>query len=382
MTMKYITYLLIALIIPVGASALVDAQLQRYDPTPAQPGDLLTVQLSITNNADTRAQNVELELLASNTVSPEGKNTLTAGTIGAYSSFQGSLQVRVAADAPPGEAVLRIRVREQGSDWQERTGTIQVQPSQAGILISDVQLSPEAVNPGRTATLTLEVQNNANSLLREVSTQLQLAETPFVPAQTATRKRVGDLATGSQATVTYQLTAQPEAHAGIYRIPVTLSFLDRNGNSVEQLDMIGVTVTTPQQTLANVDNVQRTDEGAEVSVRIVNKGLSEIKFLETHVQEGEGYTIRAQERSAYLGNVDSDDWQTMRFNIQSSAEQVQIPLTYTYQDTFNDPHEQEQLLTITLPPAQGGGLGAVGIIALLLIAGGIYWVYKKRKSKA
>ena len=379
--MKYLAILLAALLIPVGASALVDAQLQRYDPTPAQPGDLLSVQIALTNSADRAVQGAELEILPSATVRPEGRNTLTAGTIGALSSFQGTLQVRVAADAPPGAATLRMRVRQAGGEWQERTGTIDVQPSQAGILIQQVTLNPATINPGRSATLTLGVQNNANTLLREVTTQLQLQDTPFVPTQSATRQRVGDLSHAQQASVTYELTAQPEAQAGIYRVPVVLSYLDRNGNSVDQTDMIGLTVTTPQRTSATIDNVQRTDEGAEISVRVVNTGLSEIKFVEVTAQESSGYTIREQERSAYLGNIQSDDWQTMRFSIQTSQEQVEIPISYRFEDTFNEPHEQTTTLAVTLPPRNGGGLGAVGVIVLLILIGGGYWLYKRRKNQ-
>ena len=378
--MKHTAYLLALLLIPVAVYAVPDVQLQRYDPTPAQPGDLLTVQLAMTNQADRAITNAELEILPSATIRAEGRNTLQANRIGAFGTFQGSLQVRVAADAPPGEATLRVRVRQAGGEWQERTLSIQVQPSQAGILISNVQLDPQTVNPGRVATLQLDVQNNANSRLREVTTQLQLADTPFVPTQAATRQRVGDLSTGQSASVTYQLTAKPEASAGIYSIPVTLSYQDRNGNNVDQQDTIGITITTPQRTSATVDNVQRTSQGAEISVRIVNAGLSEIKFLETRVDAASGYTIREQERSAYLGNVNSDDWQTMRFEIQTDQEEVEIPLTYNFLDTFNEPHEEQQTLLVTLPAQQGGGLGGLSIIVLLLVLAGGYWAYKKRKK--
>lgn len=378
--MKYITYLLLALLIPVAASALVDTQVQRYDPTPAQPGDLLAVQLALTNNQDTRTSDVQLEILESQTIRPEGRNTLQAGTIGARSSYQGTLQVRVAADAPPGAATLRYRVREGTGPWQEQTATIDVQPSQAGIIISDVQITPQTSTPGESASIQLTIQNNANSLLREVNTQLQLADTPFAPQQGATRKRAGNLAVGEQATITYELAAQPDATAGIYRVPVTLSFQDRNGNTREQEDLIGLTIDTQQRVSANVENVERTDQGAQITVRVVNKGLSEIKFLEAQASENDGYTIREQERTSYLGNIQSDDWQTMRFEIQTSQQEVSIPLSYTYQDAFNQQHQQEQTLNVTLPASEQGGIGAGTIIVVLLLIGGGYWAYRRRKK--
>ncbi|MFT4250720.1 MAG: COG1361 S-layer family protein [Candidatus Woesearchaeota archaeon] len=380
MMKQLLPLLLIALLIPVAAMAVPDVQLQRHDPTPAQPGDLLSVQLALTNPTDTAMRNVELEILESNTVRAEGRNTLRAATIGAYSSFQGTLQVRVAADAPSGEATLRTRVRIHNGQWQERTQTITVQTSQAGILVSNVQVTPEAISPGRSATVELTVQNNANSLLREVSTQLQLEETPFVPTQTTTRQRVGDLPINQQRTITYELTAQPEAQAGIYQVPITLRFQDRNGNVVEQQDMIGLSVTTQQVTTANVDNVQRVDKGVEVSVRIVNKGLSEIKFVEASVQEQESVSIAAQERNTYLGNIASDDWQTMRFVIRSDKEQVEIPLRYTFQDAFNEEHTRETTLVINIPEEPRRGAGT-GILLLILLAGGGYWVYRRKHKK-
>ena len=119
----------------------------------------------------------------------------------------------------------------------------------------------------------------------------------------------------------------------------------------------------------------------EVTVRIINKGLSEIKFLQASVQDGEGYTIQPQHKQAYLGNVDSDDWETMRLTVTTDRESIDIPLSYSFEDTFNNPQEQQTTLSVQIPEAPAGGLGTAGLLIALAVIGGGYWLYKRRKSK-
>lgn len=383
--MKYTTPVLLALLfvlIAPATYALVDANLQRYDPTPAQPGDLLTVYISVSNNEDTAARDVQLEILDTSTVTPEGRSVLNAGTINAYSSYLATAQVRIAKDAPAGEVVLRMRVREGSGNWQEQTATITVQSAQSAAIISNVQIQPEAVNPGREASVTLTVENNADSLLRDVTTELDLQDTPFVPTGSSTRKKISSLAAGQQAQVTYQLVAQPSATADIYRIPVTISFLNEQGERREDQDAIGVYVITETQTQAIVDSVTRNTDGIEVAVRLINKGLSEIKFAQATIQEADGYEIPVNQQQTYLGNIDSDDWETMRFNIQTDQEQVSIPLRYTYQDAFNNELEQETTLQVDIPPAQTQGVSISTILlVLVVIAAAGYYIKKRRNNK-
>lgn len=377
--MKHTTTLLLALLLLPAAAALADIDLQRYDPTPAQPGDLLTVYVSISNDANDAARNVQAELLPTSTIAPEGRNTISVGTLGARGTHTASRQVRVANDVA-GQAVLRMRVRQANTDWQERTATIPIKGHEGSLAVKHVDIQPPIITPGRTANVTLTISSSAGSLLRDVVAQLTLDDTPFVTDASTARRNIGEISGGAQATTTYRLTARPDASADIYSVPVTITFLDADGENRTQQDRVGLRVTTEQNTVAIVEDAQRTSQGTEVTVRIVNKGLSEIKFLQAAVEDAQGYTINAQQKQAYLGNVDSDDWETLRFTVDTDQERIDVPLTYSYEDTFNNQHQDNATLSISIPPQDTSiGAGTLLLIALVIIGGG-YWLYKRRKN--
>jgi LPXTG-motif cell wall-anchored protein len=381
----YITPILLAILLVLSApaaSALVDANLQRYDPTPAQPGDLLTVYVAVTNDDSSIARNIQLEILPTNTIIPEGQSVINVGTLSELGTYTTSLQVRVASDTPAGTAILRMRTKQDGSEWQERTGTINIKSSESAVLINNVQVSPETINPGKASTVTLTLENNAGGLLRDVTTQLDLTETPFVPVDSSTRKKVSELKADQQAKVTYTLVAQPGATANIYRVPVTLSFLDEDGQVQSDKDTIGLYVDTPTSIRAIVDDVTATTNGAEVAVRIVNKGLSEVKFVEAELSEAQGYTIPISQQVAYVGNIDSDDWETLRFNIESEQTEVQVPMEYTFQDAFNNKITMQETLRINIPEQQSEGTGTGLILVVLLLIGGGVWYVRRRRKKS
>lgn len=379
-TKKILLLALLVLIIP-AASAVVDTTLQRYDPTPAQAGDLLTAYVNLYNNEDTTAPNVQLEILESSTIRPEGQSVINAGSIGSFGLYTATVQVRVARDAPAGQAVLRLRVREGNGDWQERTQTITIRSQEAAVLINNVDIQPNTLEPGKTATVSLRLENNANSFLRDITTQLDLGETPFVPLESSSRKKISELSPDEQATVTYTLAAQPAATSDIYRVPITISFTDEDGEVQEDQDYIGISVSSAPNTRAIVDSVSRTNGDVEVAVRIVNKGLSEVKFVEAELADEEGYTIPSSQRVNYVGNIDSDDWETLRFNIETDQQQVSVPLIYNYQDAFNNEIQEETTLTFGIPEETAQGVSfSTMLLILVIIAGGV-WYWRKRKNK-
>ena len=92
----------------------------------------------------------------------------------------------------------------------------------------------------------------------------------------------------------------------------------------------------------------------------------------------------------YVGNIDSDDYETAEFNLQLTAYKkvVDLPLKINYKDVTNK--EFQQKITLQLKTGGPTAVGAVisrifkGFFIILIIVGGglgIRWLWKRRKNK-
>lgn len=377
--------LLVLALVPLAAAQTtptsnpVQVSLLSYQPVPAQAGETLDVQLSVRNSATSPAQGVEIEVLSGGAFIAEGRTTVNAGTIPALNSFTARFTVRVQSTAEAGDRALQIRTRQQGQDWQQTTIFIPIVSQQAAILVTDV--SSQNMIPGETGTLTLRIENLADTTLRDITVRLGITDTPFTPAQTATQQHISSLAPGAAQTVTYRINTRATATPGDYAFPVTMHYLDSAGNQRENDDTISIRVNAPARTDAYVDNVERQGNDAVVRMRIINMGLSEIRFVTAQIEDGEGYSVHPQSRRTYVGNINSDDWETVRFTITSEQDELTVPITYTFFDAFNQEHTITEEHVVRIPSQDSGTRAGLWIVLLILAAVIGTVVYRKRRHK-
>ena len=76
----------------------------------------------------------------------------------------------------------------------------------------------------------------------------------------------------------------------------------------------------------------------EVKIKIINKGLSDIRFLEVYVEESTKYDILS-EREIYVGDLDSDDFDSVEFDVffdKKIRDNAVMPVKLKYKDNFNN----------------------------------------------
>lgn len=375
--------LFLLLAAPLGAAQTisttpVQVSVLSYQPVPAQAGDTLDLQLSVTNTGTQIAQRVEVEILASEIFTPEGRTMVGAGNIPSQSSFAARFNVRVSSTAEAGDRTLQVRTRQQGQEWQQHSVTIPIVSQQAAVLLT--QVTSENIVPGERGSISLQIENLAGTTLRDIVVQLDFTNTPFSPAQSATQQRIDTLGAGTAHTVTYSINTDATATPADYAIPVTLRYLDSSSNQREDAETISARVESAPRTDAYVDLVERDGTDAIVRFRIINMGLSEIKFLQASIQEGEGYDTHPQSEKIYVGNVGSDDWETVRFTITPTQSDLSIPLTYTFLDAFNQEHTITQNYAVRVPQEENGSSAGIWIVLLLVLGVIGIIVYRKRNK--
>ena len=128
----------------------------------------------------------------------------------------------------------------------------------AVLSLESVSVTPERLEPGKPAELALRLRNNADVLLKNIrvnlqfrtvyqtTTALQQTDLPFTAVGSSNEKELAQLTPGASGEVAFRIIVDGDASSGVYKVPIGLTYLDRDGNaySVEETQ-IGLVVEAP-----------------------------------------------------------------------------------------------------------------------------------------
>ncbi len=369
-------------------------------PDPAEPGSYVDVRFKFDNNGSGEAKNMEVEILPEYPFSLEQgaekvKNLGTIqgmqrGDIGVIAKFR----LRVDKDAVEGENEIRLRYRIDKGAWVDPGEFfIDVQTHDAILSIDSVSIGKNMIEPGASDNLKIELSNMADSLLKDVQLRLVLGGLPFIPLDSTDEKSIYKIDPKSSQEVNFRLLANPEAKAGVYQVPMEVGYSDNLGKKYFKNATIGIIVGSSPELRLTIDESEIYEKGksGEVIIKIVNRGVTDIKFATLRIMPSEDYKILSADQ-IYLGNIDSDDFETADFKIYASntkKDDINVPLTLEYRDANNKEYKENVNLTLKIYSSSEAkkfglkaGNGFVGnLIILLIVAVGLLYYIRHRKKK-
>lgn len=395
--------------------ARIKISLISQDTDPAEPGGLVEVRWKIENLGSDNARDVVVKL------EPEYPFSLLPGDDGIrdLGSIQGRqyseegvivlYKLRVDERAIEGDNDLALMFKYDANSWAKTEDfTIRVQTIDAAISVESVKTTPEKLVPGNNAKLDIEIKNLADSYMKDVTLKLDLTFTqyldyittltdasgaydtlPFAPLNSATEKRVTQIAPGQSKIVSYDLMTYSDADARVYKVPIILTFYDELGEQYVKNDIIGIVVGAEPEMDVVLDSydVNAPGTAGSISIKFVNKGVTDLKFLNVELLEDGDYEITSAAKD-YVGNVDSDDYETADFRIylkDTAQDIVNIPVHVTYKDANNNDYAKDVELELKLLSAKERGVSErsnVGIIVFVLILLGVaYFIYRRWEKK-
>ncbi len=277
-------------------------------------------------------------------------------------------------------------------------------------------LEPERLTPGNTGRLNIKIKNLADSEMDNVNVKLDLTLStlsaiaggtsqasllyealPFAPTTSSTEKRISRMRPGETVLVSYDLTVYPDAISRVYKVPVILTYSDEIGAEYTKNDIIGITVGAKPDLYVVIDqsDLVAGKKSGEVSFKFVNRGVTDIKFLDVLLEETEDYeVISAQEE--YIGNIDSDDFESIEFLVylrnnenKKESHTMKFPLKITYKDANNLDYRDEIVVEHKIYTAEekgetksNSGLLIVLAVIVMIVGWVIYRrIVKKRKKQ-
>ena len=396
-----LSMLIMVLIVPSVMAQIEDAslsaELSTYDPIPAIPGRSVDIWITLQNLGNAEAKDVTVEFVDTSafTLQSENDRITKISRISSRSDYLLKYKVKVSQNAIDGTNYLTLKYGLNGLNYEKKIG-IDVKSTDAPITISSVKVEPNPIVPGSKSKVTISIKNLASSInvrdltvsmgLSPVAVSTTVIDLPFVPVGSASRKTIDVVRAGQTSEVSFDIAAYPNAKAQIYKIPVTLSFSDDSGKDYEEIVLIGLEVNSKPDVLVIIENgdiTTQTKEG-EIIFDITNRGLSDVKLMTATLEDADGFEVLSPSNTLYIGNVDSDDFESASFDIKATKEgNLKLPLKIEFKDSFNNKHTEEFELEYVVRDGDSnkGSSGTIifVVIIIIIIVGVI--IYKRRKKK-
>ncbi len=371
--------------------------LLNQDPDPVEPGGTVDVRIKIENKGSGSLNNVFIELspdypltLAPGEDESQAIGSLDARVQGASAIIQ-KWKLKVADDVQAGTYNLDVQYRVGTNIVKLTPLRIEVKSSGSILNIKNVVLNPQRVAPGEQATLSITIQNLADITLQQIKAKLDLSGLPFAPIGSTNEITLGNLIRGEETKLVFNLITLPNAESQVHKVPVTLSYFDNKGVEITRINSIGIVVDEKPDFTVSLEDSKVVVPGrkGDLILSVSNRGISPIKFVTLEIEGGEGYSVLSSQR-IYLGNLESDDFETAQFTIfPEQSGDLKVPFAIEYKDSYNRPHREKIEIPVkvyTASEAKKYGLVAkqsywpVIIVVFVAVLVLLWWRRKTKKK--
>lgn len=361
-----------------------------YTPYPAEPGKYIDLWVRIQNVASSTTDEVTcaLDPVFPFSVEAGEDSEKIVGTLGANQEALLKFHVRINADAVQGTNYLKFKCKYKNTDWTSSKFAIYIQPHDASISVGRVESNPVEFEPGQIGQMSIELENIASIALKDITVKLDLssADIPFVPVNSTIEKRIQRIAVGGKQTVVFDIATSADAQSKRYKIPLKLTYNDDLGNNYSKETIVSLTVASKPNimTVYEKTGLIKNEAKNAVTLSIINKGLSQVKFMTAKLDPSGGYTLLSP-ADVYIGNINSDDSETAEFDlyINTTASKISLPLIVTYRDISERTYTEKFIVSVdvyTKELAIKYGLEKQTSVDPVLIAilglAGLYIIYK------
>lgn len=212
---------------------------------------------------------------------------------------------------------------------------------------SSAQLTVNSIDaddftPGSQGKVIITVENNLNEDINDVTLSLKLSNLPLISVGSSSF--TSDINEDDEEDFAYTLKAANDAKAGNYDIPYTLTYKESNSTQKTISGTFGITlIANPDITVTSTLDNPVVGQQGKVNLKIINKGLGNARFVSI-IFNPSGMALKS-ENEVYVGAIDSDDFQTVSFDVLFQKQSASATVDIEYVD-FNN---QKKILFLDVP---------------------------------
>ena len=378
----------------------IEVTLVSQDPDPVEPGQVAKLRFKIENDGTETTSDVIVKLDLEKPFSMYGgtaeKNIgkLRAAATGADAEIvEFLIKIDEQAAEKETELELEVRVGDASYAFTNDEFLIDIQTHDAVLEIVSITPEPKQIPPGGKSKITVLVKNLADSLLKDVKFKLDFSGSsiPLAPYQSSSERRIAQLQSNYQKVMVFDVVADPEANAGLYKVPLNITYNDEKGNSYLIEDVMALTVGDKPSIKPYIkkSSVLQSKMAGKVTLELANAGTTGVKFLEMEIMPSTDFQLVSTTNYFYIGDVDSDDTESEEIDIyvNNKAKSLNIPIKLKYSDANNQNYQQQFNLKMNLYSASQlkkfgvipTSMAGVYFLVVILIVVGIL-MYRSHKK--
>ena len=370
----------------VGGADL-KASILRYEPTPAEQGNTVDIWLQLSNRGQT-ADNVAVKFIPEYPFSlPRGQpERIDVGSVAATEDKVVKYTVYIDPDAPNGDRNITFQYKYGTVDeWAVLEEALTLQSQDAVLVIDEVRV-PDLVVPGQIVDVVLKLRNAGRIAVKNLDIGIDLEDGAFSTIGTGTKQRINRIAAGETEEVTFRLASDTSTEVKLYSLPVSLSYQDERNKQYDDTAKFSIVVNAEPEISMTVDatDFDKKTKPGTVSLKVVNKGVVDIKYVTVRLIETAEYDVLSPSNEEYVGNLDSDDFETVDFIIKPLAKQPRLKIQLEFKDPYNVDFTRDYNLPLRILTDKDLGKGrspVYAIILVLIVAGGAYYWWRRRSKK-
>jgi len=394
---KTILSLMILLLVVVSATSvlaarrgpLITADILKYEPTPVEPGGYAEVWVSV-NNEGTTSEDFKVEFF------PEYPFSLAEGedevkTLKALPEGENAVikfRLVVAHDAPNKDMPVKFQYQfGESLVWTRLEGDISIRTAGAILTVDEYSTTPEKIQPGDFITVDITLKNGGKITVKDIDVTLELDESVMAPIGSGNTKRIKEILPGATGKVSFTLIADTSAEIKVYSVPLMLDYKDIRNTEYTDETRISLIMSAEPDLAMVVDSSEVSSPGSPgtVVLKVINKGIMDLKYLNARLVSTDQYDVLSPSNEEYIGNLDSDDFETIEFIIKPKVKDIRLNVVVDFKDPYNKDYSKTYDLPLRVVSKAELGESkfpwGTTIIVLIVIAVVIYWLYRRRKKK-
>lgn len=348
--MKKLIFALFFLVLVASVSARdLRISLVDYQPRPVVPGSFFTATFKVVNSAQANAENITFRLREGSDFSVQGDDELFFSSIKPGEEVSFSYSLKVLSNVLSGFSTLGLRTDYSKESFTD-SFSVQVKGIEATLTIDSVKSSPELISPGENAVIDIFITNNAAFSLRNVRVKLDFSskEIPFAPFEGVGENAVSLIEGNGKSKLSFKIISQSSAVPNIYKIPVVIDYYDEFGQHYSSSNVLSLRVgTIPRLEISAEKNLLVEEKKGVVSLKVVNTGLTPVKFLTINLQPSKDYVLLSSS-NIYMGDIDSDDFQTYEIELIPYSNILLIPAVINFKDAGNKNYNLNTLIQLNV----------------------------------
>ena len=375
--------------------------LQNQDPDPVEPGNSVELRWLVENVGISKVPGLEFMIEPEHPFSlvPGQEKNKYVGTLNIKEEGKDHaiLYYKLQVDRSANEGEHEIKIRYKTSDvegWQRPlTFKIAVKTKNPILTVEKVATIPDRPKTGEISSLKITLANNGRNDLKDLFVSLNLDNTYFSSVGGTDERVIQRLDPDEKKEITYDILVSASADAKEYKVPLTIKYTDETGTEHTKENTITIVLDSTPNYLLNLEdtNIFTKNQKGKIVLSLSNTGSSNINYATISLLDTEYYNVISKS-SEYLGNLESDDFETAEFIVYTQKVKKEMPLNvmFTYKDNYNKEYTDSVMIPLKIySSGEAKKLGLVvsstgygSIILIIILAAGGYYYYRKRKKSA